>query len=219
MNTNHQLLKTGAIAAALLVMIAIGLLMLRGEAEAPPPPELRNALYPEPRGLGEFTLIGSDGEPFGPANLEGQWSLMFFGYTHCPDICPTALLTLNQFYQGLEAHPEAMANTRIVFISVDPKRDTPEHLNQYVDFFHKDFLAATGERDQLDRLVEATGAVYMFEGDTSGDDYIVNHSAAISLVDPRGRLYGRFPPPHDAGEMVQTFLQIRRHYGDFSDSE
>ncbi|WP_303901346.1 SCO family protein [Thiohalomonas denitrificans] len=217
MNGN-QPLKPGVITAALIIMVAVGLLTSCGDTDVPLTPELRNALYPEPRELGEFSLTGSEGEPFGPASLEGQWSLIFFGYTHCPDICPTTLLILNQFHKGLEAHPGALANTHIVFISVDPKRDTPEHLKQYVTYFHDDFLAATGEREQIDRLVEATGAIYMFEGDTSSDDYIVNHSAAISLVDPQGRLYGRFSPPHDAGEMVQTFLQIRRHYGDLADS-
>ncbi len=216
MNGN-SLLKTGLF-VALVITVTIGVLLWRGEAQAPPPPELRHALYPEPRGLGEFHLTTSEGEAFGPADLQGQWSLIFFGYTHCPDICPTTLLTLKQVRKGLEANPGVLANTRFLFISVDPKRDTPEHLKQYVRFFHEDFLGATGERDQLDHLVQATGAVYMFEGDTSSDDYIVNHSATISLIDPKGRLYGRFTPPHDAEEMVHTFLQIRRHYGDFPES-
>lgn len=179
-----------------------------------PPPELVNVVLPAPKALAPFQLTGNDGAPFGPKALQDRWTVLFFGYTHCPDICPTTLLTLQQVRQRLEGQPAVLADTQFLFVSVDPKRDTPEHLDNYVRFFDPSFVAATGERSEIDRLVGLAGAVYMFEGDTAGDDYIVNHSATLYLVDPEGRLVARISPPHAVEEVVDLYLRIRRHYGD-----
>lgn len=210
MKTSHLL---ATLTAALVLGIAAAL-WATGESRPPTPPELVNVVLPDPRPIPAFSLIDNHGEPFDAARLQDHWTFLFFGYTHCPDICPTALLTLTQARSKLEGAPAALDGAQFLFVSVDPKRDTPEYLNTYVQYFHPDFIGATGERGDIDRLVQLAGAVYMFEGDTSSSDYIVNHSATLYLIDPQGRLYARISPPHEPGEIADLFTKVRQHYGD-----
>lgn len=209
--------KTIKIAVAVVFALAATLAaaLLLNARQAPPPPELANVLMPEPKPLGAIHLTASDGGALDSQRLAGGWTFLFFGYTHCPDICPTTLLTLQGVRRDLAQTPSLTGDTRFVFVSVDPKRDTPEHLNRYVSFFHPDFLGATGDKAEIDRLVGLAGAVYMFEGDTGSDSYIVNHSATLYLIDPQGRLYGRISPPHTPEEVAALYRSVRRHYGDY----
>lgn len=177
-----------------------------------PPPELQAPLLPEPRTLTSFQLTDQHGNPFDAEGLRGRWSLMFIGYTHCPDVCPTTLQTLVATARRMAASPDGVEHTRFVFVSVDPKRDSPAQLKEYLAYFHPDFLAATGERDQIDALVRQLGGVYMFEGDTEGDSYIINHSATLYLIDPEGRYYARLQPPHDPVQIADTLARIRDYY-------
>jgi protein SCO1/2 len=174
-----------------------------------PPPELGNLLLPEARALVPFNLNDMNGMPFDLQSLQGKWSFIFFGYTHCPDICPTTLATLKGTAAQLQQNPDEYRDTRFIFVSVDPKRDSLAHLKDYIAYFHPDFLAATGERAQIDTLAQQLGAIYMFDGDTSGDDYIVNHSASIALIDPQGNWVGRFNPPHRAAGIAEDFRRVR----------
>jgi protein SCO1/2 len=181
----------------------------RGDRPRLPPAELESVILNEPRPLEPFTLLDHDGNALTPQQLKGHWTLLFFGYTHCPDICPTTLAVLKGVAQKLESDPELAASTRTLFVSVDPKRDTPEQLKQYITYFNPAFVAATGSRNEIDTLTMQVGAVYMFEGDTSRDDYIVNHSATILLIDPQGRFYARFNAPHTASGIADTYRRVR----------
>jgi protein SCO1/2 len=181
----------------------------RGDRPRLPPAELESVILNEPRPLEPFTLVDHDGNALTPEQLKGHWTLLFFGYTHCPDICPTTLAVLKGVAQKLESDPELAASTRTLFVSVDPKRDTPEQLKQYITYFNPAFVAATGSRNEIDTLTMQVGAVYMFEGDTSRDDYIVNHSATILLIDPQGRFYARFNAPHTASGIADTYRRVR----------
>lgn len=195
------LLVIGAIAAAVWWQ--------RGDRPRLPPAELESVILNEPRPLEPFTLVDHDGKALTPEQLKGHWTLLFFGYTHCPDICPTTLAVLKGVAQKLESDPELAASTRTLFVSVDPKRDTPEQLKQYITYFNPAFVAATGSRNEIDNLTMQVGAVYMFEGDTRRDDYIVNHSATILLIDPQGRFYARFNAPHTASGIADTYRRVR----------
>ncbi|MCW9087909.1 MAG: SCO family protein [Gammaproteobacteria bacterium] len=179
------------------------------EPEKPMPAELYSVVLDTPRSLAPFRLEDSEGSVFDQSRLQGKWSLLFFGYTHCPDICPTTLATLRRVARTLQQTPEYYADTQFIFVSVDPRRDTVNHLKDYIGYFHPDFLAATGEKEQIDRLASQLGAIYMFDGDTASDDYIVNHSASIAVVDPQGRWAARFNPPHTASEMANDFRRLR----------
>ena len=208
MKRTYLLTATGVTLAIVLVGVVF-MLTRPVNAAKPLPAELHGILMDTPRDIAPFQLVDHQDEGFDAARLQGKWSLLFFGYTHCPDICPTTLATLRGMAKDLQQTPAYYADTQFVFVSVDPKRDTVAHLKEYIGYFHPDFLAATGEKSQIDRLAQQLGAVYMFEGDTGSDDYIVNHSATVAIVDPQGRWIARINPPHSAGEMADNFRRLR----------
>jgi len=207
-----------------LLIIALLLLVVLGGAGAwkysaghkptfSPPAGLEMTLLPEPRALSEFSLTGQDSEPFTLERLQDRWTVMFFGYTHCPDICPTTLATLTQFNKKLEeAKPDLASDTQFVFVSVDPQRDDPKQLKEYVSYFNPQFIGTTGAKAEINALANQVGAIYAFEGDTSAEDYIVNHSAALYLIDPEGRYVARFFPPHKVDEMLAQYERIRSFF-------
>lgn len=201
----------GALIVAALAVLVLTLALPKSTPR-PHPPELSHILLPEARELKPFVLTDMNGEPFDLKRLHGKWSFVFFGYTHCPDICPTTLSTLKGTARQLQQDDGNLNDTQFVFISVDPKRDNLAHLKEYIGYFHPDFLAATGEKTLLDNLAHQLGAIYMFDGDTAGDDYIVNHSAAIVLIDPQARWVGRFSPPHRAAGIADDFHRVRNYF-------
>lgn len=173
----------------------------------PPPPQLDVvALYPAPRALPDFELVQGNGQPFTQADWQGRWNLVFFGYTHCPDVCPTTLASFKQAWKLL-GEAGLQERVRFDFISVDPQRDTPERLAQYVAFFSPDFVAATGDDANLGRITRALGLVYTRDP-AAGDDYTVDHSAAAVLIDPRGRQAGLVRPPFDAARLVADLKRL-----------
>lgn len=156
-------------------------------------------LYPEPRALPAFTLQRHDGSVLTQADWQGRWRLLFFGFTHCPDVCPTTLATTRSALTALrKQHPAA--EVAVSFVSVDPERDTPDKLGAYVHYFDPSFEAATGTQEQLQALTRALWVVYekVPGGDAGGADYSIDHSAALLLIDPQGRLLGQMRPPHRA---------------------
>ncbi len=156
--------------------------------------------YPQARALHNFTLTNHRNEEMTNADLKGNWTLAFVGYTFCPDICPVTLADINKIY------PELIKNVsttplQIWFLSVDPKRDTPERLNEYIQYFNKDFIASTGSHDQLFPLVRSMGMMYAMSDDTDNPNYLVDHSASIVVINPDGHVVGRFKPKHDPGKL------------------
>lgn len=167
-----------------------------------------NGLYlmETPRDIGDFALVDHRGEAFTPADLEGEWTLMFFGFTHCPDICPTTMAFLDRFLGELEG-TEA-EDTEVVMISVDPARDTVEQLASYVPYFNEDFTGVTG--DFLDLFRFATNLNTPFRKvPGQGDDYVVDHSANVVLINPRGDYHGFFKAPLDMAKMKVTYRSAR----------
>ena len=158
--------------------------------------------------LPAFKFTDHNGKTFDNSNFKGQWSLVFFGYTHCPDVCPTSLTIMDKVskQKGLPA------DTQYVFVSVDPKRDTPDKLKDFVSYFNAEFIGATGEKAELDKFQEPLGVIYDYEGDTSSDDYIVNHFAAIYLIDPKGRERAYVLPPHSEKQVSDSFKLVYNHY-------
>lgn len=197
----------------LLLVAALGMTIYLRTSPPPItiPSELQGVLRPAPKALREFNLVGHDGEPVTLDRLKSKWTLLFFGYTYCPDICPTALAVLSAMFQRLEQHPGVVSDTQVLFVSVDPQRDKPEKLAEYVAYFDKRFAAATGEVKEIDGLVRQIGAGYQIEPeeeDGSGN-YLVSHTASIFLVDPQARLRGAFSFPHDPETLTELYLRIR----------
>ena len=166
-------------------------------------------LLPEPRVLGDFSLLDQHGEPFSIERLRGQWSLLFFGFTYCPDICPSTLYDLRQVSDSLAQGDMRTAAPQVVFVSVDPERDSPERLGEYVSWFGPDFVGVTGPPDELAPLALRIGVAYRLEEHAPGSqDYSVDHSASVFLTDPQGRLHGVFPAPVEAGAMAQDLAAL-----------
>ena len=168
-------------------------------AAAPPAPPVKAVtLMPAPRALPAFSLQQSDGTALTTEDLAGHWTVVFIGFTYCPDVCPTTLAELAQAQKQWEALPES-TRPRVLFVSVDPERDTPAKAGEYAHAFHPDTLAATADIPALEKFATSLGFVFMKvpgKGYAANpNDYSVDHSANIALLDPQGRLAGLIRPP------------------------
>jgi protein SCO1/2 len=160
------------------------------------------------RALPEFELTDHNGGKLTRAGLQGKWSLMFFGYTHCPDICPISLQTLADMVREID-DPDVAGALQVYFVSVDPDRDRPQVLADYVTYFNPDFIGATAPLEQLTPLTRALGIAHALRNRKEGSEqYDVDHSAAIVLINPRAEYAGLFGAPHDAGKMARDMTRI-----------
>ncbi len=160
--------------------------------------------FDKPRIFKDFQLTDHSGKPFSLDNLQDRWTLMFFGFTYCPDICPTTMATINDLMATLDS--DIRDNTQVVLVSVDPARDTVEKLSQYVPYFNPDFIGVTGEFLQIKRL--ATQLNIAFNKVTLGDSYTVDHSANVVLINPKGHYHGFFKSPVDTARMKLTYQSM-----------
>ena len=156
--------------------------------------------YPQARALNNFTLTNHHNQTMTNADLKGKWTLAFVGYTFCPDICPVTLAEINKIYPEL-AQQAVSTPLQIWFLSVDPRRDTTERLNEYIKYFNEDFVASTGPHDQLFPLVRSMGMMYAMSDDMSNPNYLVDHSASIVVINPDGNVVGRFKPKQELGKL------------------
>lgn len=168
-----------------------------------------NGLYihATPRHFGDFALVDHHGQPFTHERLEGRWSLVFFGFTFCPDICPTTMAFLNEFMAELEG-TEAR-DTQVVMVTVDPARDTVAQLAQYVPYFNEDFIGVTGEFLDIHRFATALNTPFRKVAGQSPENYQVDHSANVVLINPRGDYHGFFKAPLDKAQMKLTYRSAR----------
>ena len=158
------------------------------------PARLRSVrLFPQQRQLPPVELQQADGTTLTGAELQGRWTLVFLGFTHCPDVCPTTLSDLAQAQKAWADLPEA-TRPRVLFVSVDPERDTPAKTGDYAAFFHPDTLAATAPVPALEDFAAGLGLVFMKVATAAGD-YSMDHSSGIVLLDPQGRQAGLIRPP------------------------
>ena len=166
-------------------------------------------LFPEPKPLTAFALTDHKNRVFDLASLKGKWSFLFFGYTHCPDICPTTLAILARARDNIAKSAAGAEDIQIVFISVDPNRDTASKLKQYVTHFHATFLGVTGDDAQIANLAGQLGAAYQVAITPGVENYPVYHATAVFLLDPRARYHAVFAPPHDAEAISRRFKVVR----------
>ncbi len=164
------------------------------------------------REITEFELVDHRGEPFTHEDLKGQWTLMFFGFTHCPDICPMTLAELSRVHDMLEDEGKGH-DVQTVFVTVDPARDTPERLESYVTNFREDFRGITGALDEIDVLARDMGIAHIRHDDDGDTDYMVDHGASVLLVNPDGRFQAMFGSPHRAREIGRDLATILDVHG------
>lgn len=201
-----------ALLALLAGAAASWLLQSTRERNSPPSLESATALWEQSRPLVDFSLVDQNGLPFTNERLKDRWSFLFFGYTHCPDVCPTTLATLNNAL-NLIAKNHDQQNTQIIFISVDPERDSAEQLKSYVEYFNPQFIALTGKPSELDGLTSSLGIVHAKIANTADpDNYLVDHSASVLLVDPKGRLTALFGAPQRAKTLADDYHTLRHYY-------
>lgn len=156
-------------------------------------------VYPQPRALANFNLTDQHGNNVSREQLYGQWTLAFVGYTSCPDICPLTLAKLAGAQPELAKMVEQPL--KVWFVSVDPKRDSTEQLNNYVSYFEQaDVLGMTAGHDQLFPFVRQLGLMYALSS-TTAEEYLVDHSASVALINPQAQLVAMFKPPMQPGEL------------------
>ena len=153
---------------------------------------------------GPFQLVDQNGKPFTDADLKGKWHLLFFGYTHCPDTCPTAL---NEISLALDRLGKKRDEVDIVFISVDPERDTPEVLKSYVQSFDAPIVGLTGSPDQVAQAAKAYRVYYAKHPRPDGG-YDMDHSAVIYIMDPQGRFTATLSPDATAQAMSERLQKL-----------
>ncbi|WP_430460694.1 SCO family protein [Thalassolituus sp. LLYu03] len=162
-------------------------------------------LFTEPLPVHPFEFTDQHGQAVTSTGLQGRNLLVFFGYTFCPDICPTTLMDLSRTWKQL---PDPVrAQYQVVLVSIDPQRDTPEALAPYVGYFNPEFLALTGNPLALARLAADLNAVYQ-KVDRGESAYLMDHSANLAIVDKDGRYKGYIAPPHSASRMVPVLESL-----------
>jgi len=193
------------IAAIFLVALATHWLRHRPASEQPPS-LLVATLSPQHRLLPPFELQDGNGQKFTRQSLQGHYSFVFFGYTQCPDICPTTLIELHQVTRALSDLP-INSQPAVVFVSVDPERDRPDILKNYIHHFNPAFIGLTGGNYALKTLTQAVGARYEYSLPAMGN-YWVTHSAAIFLVAPNMTVRATFAAPHVAKGIERDYRRI-----------
>ncbi|TDF83174.1 SCO family protein [Pseudomonas sp. H9] len=187
-----------------LVAVILGLTVNKklNERSEGNPTELIDAgiiLLPQSRTVPALEMTDENGQALQMDELKGKWSLLFFGYTFCPDICPTTLAQLRQVKSELPK--EAVERLQVVLVSVDPNRDTPAQLKQYLGYFDKDFRGVTGSLDNLQKLANAVSIPFI-PADTSKPNYTVDHSGNLALLGPDGKQRGFIRAPFNNQKLV-----------------
>ncbi|MDC1436779.1 SCO family protein [Gammaproteobacteria bacterium] len=165
-------------------------------------------VYDEPRPINEFTLIDHNGNTVDSTLLQDKWTLIFFGYTYCPDICPLTMATLNQFSALLENSGEYAEDTQVFMVSVDPQRDSVEKLRDYVGYFNDDYLGLTGEYIEIFKFSSQLNIAFAYTPGAD-DEYLVSHSGEIALINPNGLFHGFFKLPHNPESMATNYAVVR----------
>lgn len=207
------------IAGALLVLIGLGI-WFASDPKPPVMPFPGVTILPKPLKLSDFQLVDHHGKPFTKHHLDDKWSILFFGYTHCPDICPTTLAMLNNFYKEVDQQ-----KTHIIFVTADPLRDTSARMTEHVTYYNKNFIGLTApDIASIKAFGEEIGVIFDYEDPQThelipdvaklppGTKYNVEHNASIFIIDPKGRLVADMLPPHTADRLSKTFQLVKEYY-------
>ena len=161
--------------------------------------------WPNPKRIKDFSSKDHNDKVFGLNQMSGKWSFVFFGYTNCPDICPITMSVMADVYQKLVVEFE---DIQIIFVTVDPERDTTNKLSSYVSYFNKDFIGLHDEPKNENSLIGQIGIAYYYNKEN--ENYLVDHSASIFVIDPKMRLVTKLSPPHQSEKIIDQFKNIKR---------
>ncbi len=200
---------TAVALAAMLAGMWLAATYRENDSRASLLPNRGMTLFPDPKPLTAFALTDHQNRVFDLSRLKGKWSFLFFGFTHCPDICPTTLAVLARARDKIAKQTAGAEDIQFIFVSVDPNRDTISRLKQYVGYFHETFLGVTGDDTQIGNLAGQLGAAYEVSITPGLKNYPVIHTAAVFLVDPQARYHAVFTSPHDA-DVISRRLEFVR---------
>ncbi len=203
---NSTIISAVALAA---VLAGVGLVAIDREQDSRAVllPTQAMKLFAQPKPLTDFMLTDHNDRNFDLDSLKGKWSLLFFGFTHCPDICPTTMAVLARTHEKIAKDTFGAEHTRFFFITVDPSRDTTARLKQYVGYFDSSIVGVTGSDVQIANLAAQLDAEYQVAFTPSVENYPVYHTPAVFLVDPQARYHAMFAPPFDA-EAISRRLKV-----------
>ncbi|MBM95120.1 MAG: cytochrome c oxidase assembly protein [Oceanospirillaceae bacterium] len=199
MKSTHQAAVLGV-----LLVIALGTGLFRGsitQTDLNTVPGV--TLFGSGLAVDDFQFIDQHGNAVDKSSFKPGWRLVFFGYTFCPDICPTTLADLNRVWKKLS--PQAQQSVQVVFVSIDPERDTPESLAPYLAYFNPEFMAMTGNVASLERLAEQLNGFYARVEREDGMAYLMDHSSNLMLVDDSWQYRGYIEPPFKRDALVEAF--------------
>lgn len=179
----------------------------RVQHETEQPLVKKGYVLPQPRSLPALELVNENGQVFTEADFKGDWSFIYFGYTYCPDICPMSMAELARMKAALGDDALTIPD-QYYLVSVDPRRDAPERLKEYVAYFDPQFKGLTGERPALDTFTRAAGVVYQVPEAPANEDYLVGHSSTITLINPDGAIHAFFTTPLVADDIARDFRAI-----------
>lgn len=203
MENKARVLTQSVFASLILTGVMFGLFFtLYSQNE--PPQAVAGLLWPNPKQIDEFTLVDQNGEDFSLDDLKGHWSFLFFGYTHCPDVCPVTMTLMNGVYNQLTAN-NALEDVQVIFVTVDPARDTTQRLQEYMGFFNRDFIGLGGSMEQVETLVTQIGIVYLYGAESDTGEYLVDHTSSLFLLAPDASLVSIISPPYTVESILERF--------------
>ncbi len=182
----------------------------------PVPPGLESIALNKAFPISEFHLINHNQKIFSEKDFNGKWSFVFFGFTNCPDVCPTTLTTMQQAWQEIDqksAGKKQAYPKQLIFVTVDPNRDLPAKLKSYVEYYNPEFIGVTGPLAEITKLTKQLGVLYAYDNHGKSDgSYSVDHSAQIYLIDPNANLRAIFSAPHSASKISDNFLTMTNYF-------
>jgi protein SCO1 len=202
--SNRYWISVGAIA---VVAALAGVYVARMLGQPVVPSLESGTSLPQARVLPEFNLVDTQGAAISPAALRGHPTLVFFGFTHCPDVCPTTLALLASVQKQAVQQDAGMAGLKVALISVDPERDTPQQLGSYIASFRGDFIGLTGSASEIVKATRGFG-VAAARVDLGGGNYTMDHSAAVFVLDSQARIVAVFTPPLAAAALTRDLARL-----------
>lgn len=198
-----------------VLALSIGVFMQISGVKEPVLPTLsKTVILPKPKPLNDAQFTDHNGQPFSLEQMRGKWSILFFGFTNCPDICPTTMQTLSAVKKKVGAAGQ-WNNYQVIMVSVDPERDTTERLANYVPYFDSEFIGLSSSVDATTAFAKQLGILFVKrdEADAANNAgfYQVDHSASIILINPEGQWAGAITAPHKVDEISEDLIQLAQY--------
>jgi len=196
-----------------LLAVVLGIYVQGRQNQTEPPIFEKTVLLPAPRAIQATTFTDHRGEAFGPEQFKDLWTIVFFGFTNCPDICPSTLRILKDVKEQV-SQTGLWEGYQVVMVSVDPARDTPQKLGTYVPFFDAEFLGVTADLEETQEFAKSVGALFIKRENEQNDEwYDVDHSASLILINPQGQWAGAITAPHQTDQISNDLIKLANYHG------